>query len=282
MADATGFRRGRKRLLVALHDGQARLAEHVVALDRAAPVSVHQTRVACRRLRALLKTFKPCFEEIPGRAYAQVLGRLATLLEGLRELDVLASHPELQSAVFERAIASQRRAAVARLRRALRARSHRERWNLARRGPTAAQLGLARHVDDRLVLKRVRRTWRRARRHLAAAATDPQVRHALRIQLKNMRYTLELVEDLVSADAANLRHALRDAQQLLGDERDLIGAVAWLRRTPVPATARRRAIASVERRRRLLVVRGRAKLARLAQAGVAWDEAVTRLVQAGP
>ena len=278
----TGSRGGRKRLLVALHEGQTRLAEHVVALDRAAPRSVHQARVACRRLRALLKTFKPCFEETSARAYAQVLGRLATLLEAVRELDVLASQPELQSAAFERAIASDRRVAATRLRRALRARSHRERWNLARRGPTAAQLGLARHVEDRLVLKRVRRTWRRARRHLAAAATDPQARHALRIKLKNLRYTLEPIEDSAPAEAADLRHALRDAQQVLGDERDLIAAVAWLRRTPGLATARRRAIASLERRRRLLVLRGRAKLARLAKAGMDWDDAVTQLVQAGP
>lgn len=278
----TGSRGGRKRLLGALQEGQARLAEHVVALDRAAPLSVHQARVACRRLRALLKTFKPCFAETPARAYAQVLGRLATLLEAARELDVLASQPELQSAAFERAVAADRRVAVARLRRALRARSHHERWKLARRGPSAADLGLARHIEDRAVLKRVRRTWRRARRYLAAAATDSQARHALRIKLKNLRYTLEAVEDLAPGEAAQLRHSLRDAQQLLGDERDLIAAVAWLRRTSLPDTARRRAITSLERRRRLLVMRGRAKLARLAQAGVAWDEAVTRLVQAGP
>lgn len=274
---ATG---GTRRLGDALREGQARLAQHIRALDRADPISIHQARVACRRLRALLKTFKPFFSEQTGPAYAQVLGRVAEMLDEVRELDVMSALPELQEAAVAGGVARARDQAVLRLRRRCRLRTNAARLRLARHGPSPGRLRLVRNVDIHAVLKRVRRQWRRAEPGFATASSDRKARHALRIRLKNVRYALEIVADCEPEHAAVLRRRLRRVQELLGDDRDLEAAVAWLRARGGGVAGSRRAVARLARRRNTLGAHVPAALRSLAIAGARWDRAVTRRIRA--
>jgi CHAD domain-containing protein len=273
-------RNGSQRVRDALRDGQARLAKHVGGLEHADAVAVHQARVACRRLRALLKTFKPFFAEEPATAYRQVLGRIANALNDTRELDVLAAHREFRELRLAAQVAVARERAAAQLRRNVRRLHGQRRLALARRGPSATTLGLPGVLEAPAVLRRVRRAWRHARGLFEHSHRDDQIRHLLRIQLKNIRYTLELIEDLNPVEAPIFMRRLRRAQQVLGDERDLAAALEWLdaaRLRSQPARAARRHLV---RRHRQMEARLPAALASVAQAGDRWDRAVTHALKA--
>jgi CHAD domain-containing protein len=151
-----------------------------------------------------------------------------------------------------------------------------------RAGLTTRELGLRKGVPESAVLRRVRRNWRRADELLVRGSRDPRALHALRIRLKNCRYTLELVADLAPRNATALRHRLREAQQLLGDQRDVAAAIQWLNRSGLPLELREEAGTRLERRDRRLGRELGPALRQLEDAGTRWERAVTRLVERGP
>ncbi|MFY8209598.1 MAG: CHAD domain-containing protein, partial [Caulobacter sp.] len=86
--------------------GQAGLAHLCAALEalreRPEPENVHQARIAARRLRALLKIFKPLSRDPAARALNAELGELAGELDTARDLDVFADEVwEATTATFE-------------------------------------------------------------------------------------------------------------------------------------------------------------------------------------
>jgi CHAD domain-containing protein len=261
-----------------LHDGQARLASHVEGLAQADPIAVHQARVACRRLRAVLKSFKPFVAQAPAAGYRQVLGRLAASLNDTRDLDVLAAQAELRNPRLMTMVLTEREQAVEALQRSLRRPAGRRRLALARHGPTPRRLGLVQTVETPAVLRRVRRSWRRTIGDIARAVSHPKARHALRIRLKNIRYTLEIVEDL-NPEAMRLRQSLRRAQQALGDERDIAATLHWLDSRKLRSEAARRAHRRLVRHRPHLEARLPSILQGLVRAGERWDRAVTHALK---
>jgi CHAD domain-containing protein len=273
---------GSARLRRSLRRDQQALARHLSRLPGAEEVDIHQFRVACRRLRAMLRTFKPFLEDEAAVDYRRRLGRVAELGREVRELDVIAALPELQQEPFVQALARARQVAVQKLRRRLAGKRVGRLLQSVRAGRTARELGLLKGVPESAVLRRVRRTWRRADELLTQRPRDPQALHALRIRLKNCRYTLELVADLSPRNATALRHRLREAQQLLGDQRDVAAAMQWLDRSNLPLPLRQQASKRLERRDRRLGRELGPALRQLEQAGKRWERAVTRLVERGP
>jgi CHAD domain-containing protein len=273
---------GSARLRQSLRRDQQTLSRHLARLRAADEIDIHQFRVACRRLRALLRTFKPFLDEDASVDYRRRLGRIAELGGEVREIDVIAVLPELQPEPFAQALARARHAAVLKLRRRLAGERVAGQVRAARTGLTGRQLGLPDGVPESAVLRRVRRTWRRADRLLAQRARDPQALHALRIRLKNCRYTLELVADLSPRNATALRHRLREAQQLLGDQRDVAAAIQWLDRSDLPLPLRQQARTRLTRRDRRLGRELGPALRQLEDAGKRWERAVTRLIERGP
>jgi CHAD domain-containing protein len=273
---------GSARLRQSLRRDQQALARHLSRLPGADEIDIHQFRVACRRLRALLRTFKPFLEDEAAADYRRRLGRVAELGREVRELDVIAALPELQQEPFVQALARARQVAVQKLRRRLAGKRVGRLLQSVRAGRTARELGLLKGVPESAVLRRVRRTWRRADELLTQRPRDPQALHALRIRLKNCRYTLELVADLSPRNATVLRHRLREAQQLLGDQRDVAAAMQWLDRSNLPLPLRQQASKRLERRDRRLGRELGPALRQLEQAGKRWERAVTRLVERGP
>ncbi len=149
-------------------------------------------------------------------------------------------------------------------------------------GVTTRELGLVGAVPESAVLRRVRHTWRRAAELLSRRTHDPQALHALRIRLKNCRYALELVADLAPRQALALRNRLREAQQLLGDQRDVIAAIQWLDHSNLPLTVRQVAGTRLARRDRRLGRDLHRTLPQLEDAGARWERAVTRLIERSP
>ena len=273
---------GSARLRQSLRRDQHALARHLSRLPGADEIDVHQFRVACRRLRSLLRTFKPFLDEEAAVDYRRRLGRVAELGGEVRELDVIAVLPELQQEPFVRALVRARHVAVQKLRRRLAGQRVAGQVQTVRAGLTSRELGLRQGLPESAVLRRVRRNWRRADELLARRSRDTQALHALRIRLKNCRYTLELVADLSPRNATALRHRLREAQQLLGDQRDVAAAIQWLDRSDLPLPLRRQASSRLERRERRLGRELGPALEQLEQAGKRWERAVTRLIERGP
>ena len=273
---------GSARLRQSLRRDQHALARHLSRLPGADEIDIHQFRVACRRLRSLLRTFKPFLDEEAAVDYRRRLGRVAELGGEVRELDVIAVLPELQQEPFVRALVRARHVAVQKLRRRLAGERVAGQVQSVRAGLTSRELGLRQGLPESAVLRRVRRNWRRADELLARRSRDPQALHALRIRLKNCRYTLELVADLSPRNATALRHRLREAQLLLGDQRDVAAAFQWLDRSDLPLPLRRQASSRLERRERRLGRELGPALEQLEQAGKRWERAVTRLIERGP
>src|SRR5918993_5725133 len=66
------------------------IIEHWDALERRDADSVHPVRVAIRRLRATLRTFRRVYDADAGEAFAQELRWWGLLLGGVRDLQVLS------------------------------------------------------------------------------------------------------------------------------------------------------------------------------------------------
>jgi adenylate cyclase len=219
--------------------------------DAAAVEAVHQSRVALRRLRALLAAFAPALpgdwggrERSHWRALAQALGRV-------RDLDVLRSEigPQLMQAVpgssasrWSAALAREQARAWRRLQAELQQPATTAQvlqFARALHGLSAASDGSAAHGRGptlrALARQRLRHRQRRLRRALAAVldtrARDAERVHALRIEVKKLRYATEALIDALPPKAA--REAQRrlevliSAQSALGRWHDWQLAAAW-------------------------------------------------------
>ena len=219
--------------------GRACLA-HILRSEAAAvsgrPEGVHQMRVAARRLRAVLSAFRPLLPKAQ-RAWARdELRRLADTLSEVRNLDVfagtlVASAREAvpQAKRLEASIRRRRRVAHAAARRLIGSPQF-----------TALMLELLRWFDgcgwqgrdgaaalQQPIGEAAPAMLDRRLRAVAKAAEDfdtqsPAERHQLRIAVKKLRYTAELLGGIY--DAAVVRHftePLRRLQDDLGHANDL-------------------------------------------------------------
>lgn len=202
------------------------------ALHSDAPEFIHQMRVALRRLRSALRVFAPALPEGSADDLAQHLRALAGELGELRDRDVLQSElvapllgttatPELnelartlhaiRSEVRERVIRALQDGRQARLMIALLDALHR--LNERQDAPTLAALA--------------RKRLARAHTRMIAAARlarsgDIAALHALRIDVKRLRYALEFNLPLLHANRARRAlETLAAAQEQLGFINDL-------------------------------------------------------------
>jgi CHAD domain-containing protein len=212
---------------------------------RGDPGAVHGMRVATRRLRSTLRTFRPLFDSgrtEPLRAELKWLGRA---LGDVRDGDVTAAR-------LDKAVASEPPelvvgpvAARIRQRLATRTAQARERLVEALGGPRYAALldALDELVETpqpvRVSAKRLRRRARKALRradrrlddagrHLDDADRDGRL-HDARKEYKRARYATEAVAPLVGKPARRLSKRLVALQDLLGAHRDAIATGELLR-----------------------------------------------------
>jgi inorganic triphosphatase YgiF len=207
------------------------------------PEGVHQMRVAVRRLRSLLSAVKKLLPEDALRPVADELAGLAAPLGPARNLDVFAGELLLPlrvahaggepgweplAAAAERAraeayiqvdkeiLSPRHTGAALRLLRWFEGRGWRSPQGSATPAPLASPIG----ASAPGILDRRRRAVRKRSRRFAVLT--PRERHRLRIAVKKLRYTVELLGSLYDRD--DLRRytkRLKRVQEDLGHANDL-------------------------------------------------------------
>lgn len=208
--------------------------------DELTPESVHQTRVAIRRLRSTLRTLPGAFtvDRDEAGTLDEDLSWLGDLLSPVRDSDVLG--PRLEQALdtldaadivgpvreeVRRALAADRAAAISRWRDAHDDPRYRKIMDLLRSYFTEPPVDPDARVHPRKALKKARRA---VTRRLAEAAV-PDDLHRARKAAKRLRYLGDLlVDELPSADRAATK--AKHVQTTLGDHQDLVVTAEFVRR----------------------------------------------------
>ena len=207
------------------------------------PEDVHQARVATRRLRSDLRTFRSYVDKEWAGAVREELRWVGGVLGAVRDADVLLERLRAQvdrlpepdrrpGQDLLRRLADEREAARADLLGALAGDRYAELVQelvLAARVPrlTAEAASPGRTALPEVV----RRPWKHldgAVSALGKAPTDAQL-HEIRIRAKRARYAAEAVAPVVGKPARRLAAALAQVQSVLGDLQDGAVAEAWLR-----------------------------------------------------
>lgn len=241
-----------------LHDPVVRLGVE--------PEGVHQARVATRRLRSDLRTFRSLVDGEFASPLRSELGWLGRALGTVRDADVLlerfreraADLPENLRPGADRVLAAlelERGTARALLADTLASDRYTallDRLVAAANAP--ALVAAAKALAAEVVPALVRRPWHKLEKRvkrLAASPSDPQL-HEIRIRTKHVRYAAEAAAPVVGKQARGLARAAARLQGVLGDLNDSAVAVAWLEehraraRDPLEARAAE-ALADAER-----------------------------------
>jgi len=207
------------------------------------PEDVHQARVAARRLRSDLRSFKRLLVREWRKPLQDELRWLGGELGAVRDADVLLERLQAQVAALPERDREQGAALIGvlerqreRARRALLAAMRSERYlALIERLVDAAQnpqtVPDADERADRLLPRLVRKPWKRLARaasDLDASSRDDEL-HQVRIRAKRARYAAEAAAKVVGKPAARHAKAIARLQTVLGDHQDAVVAEGWLR-----------------------------------------------------
>jgi CHAD domain-containing protein len=241
------------------------LHDSVVRLD-VDPEGVHQARVATRRMRSDLRTFRSLVEPAFASALRDELGWLASVLGDVRDGDVLlerfrgraAELPEEERAGATGVLAtleSDRNVAHTALLETLRSARYvalLEQLVAAANAPALLEAAAAPAID--VVPGLVRRPWHALAKRVTKLDASPTYEqlHEIRIRTKRVRYAADAVTPVVGKPARTFARAAAGLQEVLGDLNDAVVAARWLdgwhrgHRDPAEARAAA-ALAAVER-----------------------------------
>jgi CHAD domain-containing protein len=236
----------------ALHADARQLIEHAEAARRGGDAhAVHQARVATRRLRSDLRSFRPFVEDTWAASLRDDLRWLGAALGRARDADVLLARLEARAAalpdgerlaldgVLER-LRGQRADAHARLLAALadpRAAALDDRVVVAARAPRLLPDAL--RPAATVLRPVVRRPWRDLSRAFGALGGHPSdhALHEVRILAKRCRYAAEATAPALGPPARRLARALGRVQDTLGEHQDAVVAREWLTKAAADLTA---------------------------------------------
>jgi CHAD domain-containing protein len=231
----------RSVLRLQTHDPGVRLGED--------PEDVHQARVATRRLRSDLRTFRGLLDEAWTNGLRDELKWLGGLLGEVRDADVLADRlrtkadrigPGSAEALLRR-LATSRTASRRALLQAMRGTRYLALLDRLVAAPNGGDLPLSAdgaQPADRGLPALVRPSWqnaRRAARSMDDPPTDQQL-HQLRIRTKRVRYAAEAAAPVLGKRAERFAKAAAGLQDVLGEHQDAVVAGQWLRRAAVRST----------------------------------------------
>lgn len=200
-----------------------------VGVRRDLPDSVHQMRVACRRLRSALKTFRPLMDSETGEYLRGELQWLASELGEVRDTEVQRhrlcdlSDDEDTTTFIADTLDARLRAATSSALAALRTDRHdfllEDLILLVREPPVTA------HAFDpagERLPECVAVPWQRLAKSVRKASRDGPAEqwHEVRIRAKQARYSAEAVAPVLGADFATLGKALAKATDILGNRQD--------------------------------------------------------------
>lgn len=233
----------------------AELAHRDSALRRGEPDAVHKMRVATRRLRSALATFRPLLDRSRSDPVREELKWLAGVLGPARDtqvmrdllLELLAGEPpELVLGPVPAHVRDQldQELGLARHRAVETVRCRRYHDLVDRLDALAATPPWAERAPgppDRVLGRRVDKEVKRLRRQVAAlpAAPDRAARdralHEVRTATKRVRYAAETVRPVHGKDARRLAKAAERIQTVLGDQHDAVVSQPLLRRLGIQA-----------------------------------------------
>lgn len=207
------------------------------------PEDVHRARVATRRLRSQLRTFRGLLEADWANNLREDLGWLGTGLGAVRDKQVMAQRfrgrttglPNEDAPVIAQVSDElHTESEEARARLVLDMRSERyiellERLVDASRAPRLTSE--AHQPASTVVPPLVRRDWKALKKgvsRLPQAPSDPEL-HRVRILAKRSRYAAEAAGPIAGKKAARFAQAATALQDVLGDHQDSITAQRWLR-----------------------------------------------------
>ncbi len=222
------------------------LAVGTEALMREAPAAeagdveaIHQLRVATRRIRAAIELFSSTLHGTRVRMWRRDLGWIAAQAGAVRECDVIPVVTRERARKIDSELAAKlgpvhdslgaRRAAEqAKLMESINSRRFaalvdRLAKPVFRKVPADARLGPAAAGLLRPVVRAVTRAG-----HLADDPTDGQL-HRLRVRIKRLRYSLEMLAALGGKRVKKTLGRLEQLQGLLGDCNDVAVSIVYLR-----------------------------------------------------
>lgn len=222
---------------------RAVLAQHVrhllmsdVAVRRDLPDSVHQMRVAARRLRSAFTSFGPLLEPDEAGALREELRWIASELGAIRDTEVilerldehagrLADDADAQRvrAIIEPVLRDRLAAARSSALAALRSDRHAELVDdLVSAAIDPPVVDAAYRPCSEALLPLVARTWRRLEKSVDRLVLDgPSVPwHEARITAKRARYAAEAVSGIFGPRMEALAEALAEVTDVLGDHQD--------------------------------------------------------------
>ncbi len=216
--------------------------------------AVHDLRVAIRRLRSLLRTFKPLLEKRALEPVVRELAWLGGVLGTAREREVLAAHteraldalaPEERLGPVRAALAGPLAGAAAAARDEVRAALGTPRYAqlLVALAEIAARPPVRERVRARALRRCVRRelrgaiaTWQSALR-TRGPGRDGAI-HEARKAAKRVRYAAETIAPLAPKAAARFAAGFRSLQEVLGERHDAVVARAHYAREGARAGVR--------------------------------------------
>jgi CHAD domain-containing protein len=230
-------------LRASLSRSTARLLAHDPGVRLGGDVEdVHQARVATRRMRSDLRTFRPALDPQWDESLRDDLKWLGGLLGTVRDADVLLGRlerrvdelPDIDSAAGERLLdilRAEREAARDELLAGMRSERYvdlLERLFAAARAVPVSDDG----ADFELELgDLVAKPWKKLRDEVHGLEDDPpdEHLHEVRIRAKRARYAGEAVAPAVGKAAKHFAAAVEQVQEILGEHQDAVVAGQWLR-----------------------------------------------------
>lgn len=204
--------------------------------------SVHDMRVALRRLRAAVRAFKPALAPAQRTALGEELTWLTQVLGDVRDIDVQLAHLAKQREASQLDMLRQHLLAQRKRRRApLKAALNSPRYlsllatlDAFASSTTRPASAPAARRGRKVVRKDMRRLMKEARR--AMADPTPERLHSLRIAAKRARYGLEFFKGITGRTGPRLTKMLVALQDILGMQHDSVVAIdttrELLRRAP--------------------------------------------------
>jgi CHAD domain-containing protein len=204
-------------------------AERTAVIDE--PDSVHQARILVRRLRSVLRTYRPLFERATVEELRASLAELGDALGRVRDLEVRVEHAQRHLAdgspreMRERLVEAEQeryRAAHADLVAFLGVGGHGQHLlEFISAPPYSARA--ARHAP-KMLARLLSRENRRVRKAASDATDDLETLHRLRRVARRLRYSCEAVTEVPSVvfgdKVAEVATAAQEVQDVLGDHRD--------------------------------------------------------------
>ena len=228
-------------LRAAIARSTARLLAHDPGVRLGAdPEDVHQARVATRRIRSDLRTFREVVDPGWDESLRSELEWLGDLLGVVRDTDVLLDRLEARVTSLDPAdqplgaqlldgLRTQRSAARDELLAGLRSDRYLdllERLLAASRAVPSSVADLELDLGDV-----VAKPWKKLRKAVKALGDDPpdEELHKVRIRAKRARYAAEAVTPALGKGAKRFASAVADLQDVLGEHQDAVVAGQWLR-----------------------------------------------------